>query len=114
MYKIYHNPQCSKSREVLEMLEKTGKAVEIVEYQKVGIKKSEIKKILELLDVPAMKIIRTKNQDWEIGDAHKKSSQKTLIRFIHEHPRCLQRPIVMKNERQAVIGRPASNVKELL
>ena len=114
MYKIYHNPQCSKSRAALELLEKTKKDIEVVNYIKTGISEEDIRRILELLDVPAMKIIRTKNQDWEIGDAHKDSSEKTLIRFIHEHPRCLERPIIIKNDREAVIGRPTENVRKLI
>ena len=40
---IYHNPKCSTSRQVLEMIEAAGYKVEVIEYLKAGWTKPRLK-----------------------------------------------------------------------
>jgi arsenate reductase len=58
MIKIYHNPRCSKSREGLKILEESGEDFLVVKYLDIPMKKEEIKKVLELLDISAEELIR--------------------------------------------------------
>jgi arsenate reductase len=46
---IYHNPRCSKSRAVLELLREQGHEPHIVEYLKNPPSESELEALLKLL-----------------------------------------------------------------
>ena len=51
--KVYHNPRCRKSREVLAILESKKCEVEIIEYLKNPLKVDELKQIVNLLNLNA-------------------------------------------------------------
>ena len=46
MIKIYHNPQCQKSRAGLEYLKAKGAGFEVVEYIKNPLTEKELEKLL--------------------------------------------------------------------
>lgn len=110
-YKIYHNPRCSKSRQALELLEKAGAKVEIVEYLKTGLKKKELEELFGMLKNPLKELIRTKEKEFD--KSTDLESKKSVIDAIYKTPKLLERPIVVKGKK-AVVGRPPENVKELL
>jgi arsenate reductase len=51
--KIYHNPRCSKSRETLEIIQKAGKEVEIIDYQNQVPTEKKLTAIIKLLGINA-------------------------------------------------------------
>ena len=57
-FKIYHNPRCSKSRQVLEMLNFKTKDLKIIKYLEDGIDIIELKSILNLNKISKDEIIR--------------------------------------------------------
>ncbi|TXK76844.1 arsenate reductase (glutaredoxin) [Mesonia sp. K4-1] len=113
MIKIYHNPRCSKSREGLKILEESGKDFLIVKYLDIPMKKEEIKKVLELLDISAEELIRKNEKVWKENYKDQDLSEEDLLEAMQEHPKLIERPIVANGEK-AVIGRPPEKIKEFI
>ncbi|MDR6300709.1 arsenate reductase (glutaredoxin) [Mesonia maritima] len=113
MIKIYHNPRCQKSREGLKILEESGKTFTIVKYLNQPLSKEEIEELLDLLDISAEELIRTKEKVWKENYKGKELSKEELIEAIQEHPKLIERPIVVKDDK-AIIGRPPEKIKEIL
>ena len=84
---IYHNPRCSKSRQTLELIRQAGVDPTIVLY----------------LEEPTA------------DDLPDTEDDAALAAWIANHPKVLERPIVVDDERRAaVVGRPPDNVQVLL
>lgn len=113
MIKIYHNPRCSKSREGLKILEESGNDFLIVKYLNIPMKKEEIKKVLELLDISAEELIRKNEKVWKENYKDQDLSEEDLLEAMQEHPKLIERPIVTNGEK-AVIGRPPEKIKEFI
>lgn len=113
MIKIYHNPRCKKSREGLAILEASGKDFKIIKYLDEVPSKDEIKSILEQLGISPIDLVRTQEKIWKESYKGKTLTNSELIKALHEHPKLIERPIVINNNK-AVIGRPPENIKEIL
>ena len=110
---IYHNPRCSKSRQTLTLLQDQGVDPEVVEYLKTPLSQAAVKKIVRQLNISAADLVRKKEKlfkelcpDGELTDAQ-------AIRLLAEHPRLMERPVVVAGN-AAAIGRPPENVLDLL
>jgi arsenate reductase len=115
---IYHNPSCSKSRKTLEIIRGHGVEPRIVEYLRTPPDAATILKLARLLQVPVEEIVRKDEPDYKAA-ARDESLQAPdgpeLAEWISRHPKVLQRPIVVDEERKmAVIGRPPEAVLGLL
>ena len=110
---IYHNPRCSKSREALKLLEEQGADVEVVKYLDTPPSKEELKSLLKILGISARELIRTKEAIYKELGLKEVEDEEKLIEAMVEHPRLIERPIVIKDGK-AVIGRPPQKVIELL
>ncbi|MEA3292621.1 MAG: arsenate reductase (glutaredoxin) [Pseudomonadota bacterium] len=111
---IYHNPRCSKSRTTLGLLEEQGVEPEIINYLETPPDAATLKKLLAMLGLSPRDILRKKEKEYrELGLADEGLSDNELIRAIIEHPRLMERPIVVKNGR-AALGRPPESVLEIL
>ncbi|WP_429020836.1 arsenate reductase (glutaredoxin) [Aeromonas allosaccharophila] len=110
---IYHNPRCSKSRETLALLEQRGIAPDVVLYLEQAPSEDEIRNLLSLLGFSdPRQLMRTKEDLYkELGLAD--VSGDALVSAMHQHPKLIERPIVIKNG-QARIGRPPEQVLEIL
>jgi arsenate reductase len=113
MIKIYHNPRCRKSREGLELLENTGKEFEIVKYLEDIPSKSELKEILGFLGMSPMELVRKNEAIWKENYKGKELSDDEIIAAMVEHPKLIERPIII-NGKKAVVGRPAEKINTLL
>ena len=69
MIKIYHNPRCRKSREALQILQESGKDFEIIEYLKESLSFDEVKAIIDLLNIPPIKLLRKNEAVLILGKA---------------------------------------------
>lgn len=110
---IYHNPRCRKSRETLQIIENKGAEYEVVKYLEEPLSESGLKKVLEKLNAKPGDIVRKQEKIFKENYKGKNLSDEVIIKAIAEHPKLMERPIVVKGEK-AVIGRPPENVKELL
>lgn len=112
-YTIYHNPRCTKSRQTLQLLKDQGIDPEVVEYLKDPPSRTELRKIVRALGIPARDLIRRKEKLFdEVGDTEARYSDSAAVNLLADHPRLIERPIVVKGDR-AVIGRPPEDILEL-
>jgi arsenate reductase (glutaredoxin) len=111
---IYHNPRCSKSRAALELLRDQGCEPRIVEYLKDPPSEAELVKILKLLDMEPRELMRRKEEEYTRENLDDPGlSRKQLIKALHDHPRLIERPIVLANGK-AALGRPPESVLDIL
>ncbi len=110
---IYHNPRCRKSRETLKLIQETGLVPTIVKYLENPPTAQELERILKQLGKRPIEIIRKGEAIYKEQFKGKDLSDQEWIQAMVEHPKLMERPIVVEGER-AIIGRPPENVKVLL
>lgn len=110
--KIYHNPRCRKSRETLELIKQNGIEPEIVEYLTEPVGESELKEVLAMLGIKAEQLLRKGETIFKENYKGKNLTEDEWIKAMIEHPKLMERPIVVKGNK-AVLGRPPENVKDL-
>jgi arsenate reductase len=111
---MYHNPRCSKSRTTLELLKTAGKEPQLVEYLKEPPTAETLNAILDMLGMEPRELMRKKEKEYtEAGLDNHDLSRDELIAAMVEHPRLIERPIVIANGK-AAIGRPPEKVLEIL
>ena len=113
--KIYHNPRCTKSRLSLELVQEKGFDPEVIEYLKTPPTEKEISEILKLLGMTAREVVRKGEaiyKEKNLADAS--VSEEDLIKAMHENPILIERPIVIIDNKRAVIGRPPENILKIL
>jgi arsenate reductase len=113
MIKIYHNPRCSKSREGLGILEKSGKKFEIFKYLEDIPSKKELKEVIGLLGIKPEKLLRKSEPIWKENFKGKTLTDSQIIDAMVAHPKLIERPIVISGNK-AVIGRPPQKILEIL
>ena len=113
MIKIYHNPRCRKSREGLAFLESSGLEFEVMRYLDNPPGTQEIEELLKALNIPPIDLVRKNEAIWKSDYKGKELSDSQVIEALSLHPKLIERPIVLKNNK-AVIARPAERINELL
>ena len=111
--KIYHNNRCSKSRQGLSILEDSNQKFEVVNYLDNPPTKKELKEILNMLGFTPIQLVRKNESIWKENYKNKELSDDDIINAMHEHPKLIERPIIVKGNK-AVIGRPPENINSLL
>ena len=110
---IYHNNQCSKSREALGILKDEGVDFEIIEYLKVEQSSNEIKDLLNKLGISANDLMRKGEKDYIENVKGKEVSEEKLVDLLVKFPKLIERPIVIKGNK-AIIGRPPTLVVDFI
>lgn len=111
---IWHNPRCSKSRQTLSLLREQGYEPEIVEYLKQPPSPARLQEVLTMLGLSAGDLIRKKDPQYKELDLRNfAGSEQQLIELMCEHPKLIERPIVI-HQQQARLGRPPEQVQEIL
>ena len=111
---IYHNPKCSKSRRVLEIIKSKNIEPTVILYLENKLSKTEVKNLLVKLNLTIRDIIRTGEKEYKDNNLkNEKLNKNELIDFLIKFPKLLERPIVIKNNK-AVIGRPPENILNFL
>lgn len=113
MIMIWHNPKCSKSREALKLLEEKGETFEVFKYLDTLPSREEIVALLAVLGLSARELMRTKEDLYYKLELAKITDEAQLINALVEHPKLIERPIVIEGNR-AVIGRPIEKVVEFI
>ena len=111
---IFFNPKCGTCQKVLAILNEKGINPKIVEYLRNPPSLKTLDGLVHLLRIPALDMLRAKEPVFEklhLSDG--KRSRKDLLRIVTENPVLLQRPIVLRGNRAAVIARPPEKVLEL-
>ena len=110
---IWHNPQCSKSRNAMELLEAKGLNTSVIKYLENVPTKEQIKAVLKKLNMKASQILRTGEDVYKELNLKQIDDEETLIDFMVENPILIERPIIIKGD-NAVIARPIENLEDLL
>lgn len=113
MIKIYHNSRCKKSREGLDIIEKSGKKFEVVKYLEDIPSKEELRSILSCLGISAENLVRKNEVVWKENYRSKILSEEEILDAMLLHPKLIERPIVV-NGNKAVIGRPPESIKTII
>ena len=111
--KIYHNPRCSKSREALSILQAKEIEIDIIKYLETSLSTKEVKSILRKLNIPAYSMIRKWEDVWQKKSKNKYLTNEEIIQLMVEHPRIIERPIVINQDR-AIIARPPAKVLTII
>ncbi len=112
--RIYHNPRCSKSRQTLQMLAEKGIAPEIIEYLKTPPSADELRELLNKLGMRPRDLMRRREPEYKASGADNPDlSDDQLIERMVEHPKLIERPIVVHDGKVA-LGRPPEKVLEIL
>jgi arsenate reductase len=111
-WKLYHNPQCSNSREALQMIQAAGVKCEVVEYLKTPPNREEIRRLIRELQGPIAELIRIKDVEFQ-ANPFDVNSEELVAERITSSPRLLERPILW-GPQGAVIGRPLERIRKAL
>jgi len=113
MIKIWHNNNCSKSREAKQILEDQNIEFEVFEYLKNTFTKNDIELIMLGMGITDPKdMLRKKEAEYKELDVENKSKDEILDIMVNT-PKLVERPIIIKKEK-AVIARPMENLTNLL
>jgi len=111
---IYHNPKCSTSKQVLEMIREAGHEPDIVDYLKAGWTKPQLKQLFAAAGLTPRQALRTKAKEAEeLGLLNPKVSDAKILDAMVEHPVLVERPFVV-TAKGALLARPKERVRELL
>lgn len=114
MLTIFHNPRCSKSRQTLALLEERDLNPEIVKYLETPPTPAQLQAVLEKLGLEARQLLRRTEAEYQtLGLADTSLPEAALIEAMCQHPKLIERPIVINGAR-ARIGRPPEQVLEIL
>ena len=112
-FTIYHNPRCSKSRNTLALLQEHGIEPDIVLYLETKPGVGEINGLLKKLGMPASHLVRRGEEAYKSCKLSPESTEEAMVAAMAEHPKLIERPIVVCGDR-AVLGRPPENVLQLI
>lgn len=105
---LFHNPRCSTSRHAYDELADAD--VEVIEYLKTPLDRTQLLALLDKLEDPPADLVRKdayfKQQGLQADDY---TSPDAVADLLVEHPRLMERPVIVRGER-AIIGRPKDRV----
>jgi arsenate reductase len=111
---IYHNPKCSTSKQVLEMIEAAGHKPAVVEYLKVGWTKPQLKQLFAAAGLTPRQALRTKAKEAEVlGLLDPRVSDAKILDAMVAHPVLVERPLVV-TPKGTRLSRPKEKVREIL
>lgn len=111
-YTIFHNPNCSTSRQVLQMIRDAGHEPEVVQYLKAGWTRAQLASLLKAMGKTPRDILRTREKlAGELGLAE--APAEKILDAMVAHPVLVERPIVVA-PKGAILARPKEGVAALL
>lgn len=110
---IYHNPRCRKSRETLDLLKEEGIEPTIVHYLDDHLSLDDLTHLTSLLDIEPLGLLRKGEAAYkELKAEGKLETNDDALQAMANHPKLIERPIVVHNN-AAAIGRPPETVLTL-
>ena len=112
---MWHNPRCSKSRQTLALLQEKGIEPEVVKYLETPPTAEELKEVIRMLGLASARdLVRKKEKEYkELGLDDPARTEDELIAAMVEHPRLIERPVVI-HDGKAALGRPPEQVLDIL
>jgi len=113
MIKIYHNPRCRKSREGLQIVEASEQPFKVVKYLENRLSEDNLREIISKLQIKPIDLVRKNEAIWKSEFKGKTLSDDEIIGALTTHPKLIERPIVV-TDNKAVVGRPPELIKDIL
>ncbi|MEG3638759.1 arsenate reductase (glutaredoxin) [Magnetococcus sp. PR-3] len=111
---IYHNPRCSKSRQTLQILQEKGIEPTVVEYLKTPLDKAGLQDLLTKLGKSPREILRKGEEAYKENNLKDTAlSDDQLLDAMVNHPKLMERPVVVHGDK-AALGRPPESVLDIL
>lgn len=111
---IWHNPKCSTSRKVLEVIRARGVELVIVDYVNAPPSVAAIKAVLEAMGMKPRDLLRRRGTPYDdLGLGDETLPDARLIEAMHAHPILIERPVV-RSPKGTRLCRPPEVVEELL
>ena len=111
---IHHNPDCGTSRNVLAIIEASGKTPVVVPYLDIGWTRSQLLALFAAAGLTPRSALRTtKSPAEELGLLDPSVDDETLLAAMLEHPVLVNRPIVC-TPKGVRLCRPSESVLDLL
>jgi arsenate reductase len=110
---VWHNPRCSKSRNGIKYLDEKGVEYEVRRYLDEPPTVEEIRELLKKLGMKPRELMRTKEKIYRELGLKEVEDEEKLIEAMSEHPKLIERPIVIRGDK-AVVARPETKIDELL
>ncbi|WAM49784.1 arsenate reductase (glutaredoxin) [Vreelandella venusta] len=114
MVTIYHNPNCSNSRNTLAMIKASGEDPEVIHYLETPPNREQLVALLAIMKMSPRELLRQKGalfDELKLSDSALNDDQ--LIDAMLAHPILINRPIVI-SQKGARLCRPPERVLELL
>ena len=111
---LFHNPNCSTSRHALDEVQAAGVDAEVVQYLKAPLDRAALLELMDQLEDPPADLVRKDGFFKDQGlDAADYTTPEAVADLLVEHPRLMQRPVLVKDGK-AIIGRPKDRVPTFL
>jgi arsenate reductase len=110
---LWFNPRCGSCRRALDLLRESGRDPELRRYLEEPPTVEELEALLSKLGLPPHAVARTSEDEYQALRLSERTPRDELVRALAQHPRILQRPILVHGGR-AVVGRPPERVLEIL
>jgi len=111
---VFHNPKCSTSRQVVEMIRDRGVEPRIVDYLKVGWTEAQLRELLSEMGALPRDILRIKGGlAQEMGLTDPEATDEAILGAMIADPVLVERPIV-RGPSGTVLARPKERVLEAL
>jgi arsenate reductase len=112
--RIYHNPDCGTSTNVLAMIRQSGVEPEIVEYLKTPPSRGELKDLIRRMGIAPRDLLRRKGTPYDdLGLDDPSLTDAQLLDAMMDHPILMNRPIVV-TDKGVKLCRPSETVLDLL
>ena len=112
--RIFYNPNCSKCRLTMDILNDKGANTTVVEYLKAPPNHAELVEVLDLLGIEPRELMRKHETPYKDNNLDNNDlSREQLIQAMIDNPVLIERPIIIKGNK-ATIGRPPEKVLDIL
>lgn len=109
---LWHNTRCSKSRDANNWLIENKIEFEFVDYMKTPVSESQLKDLLQKLQIEPIDLVRKKEKLFVTEFKDKNLNNDQLVSIMVKNPSLIERPIVVVDG-LAKIGRPLENIINL-
>jgi arsenate reductase len=111
---ILHHTGCSTSRHAVDEAAAAGLDAEVFQYLKAPLDRSALLDLIGALEDPPADLVRKDGFFKGLGlDPDDHTTPEAVADLLVEHPRLMQRPVLMRDGR-AIIGRPKDRVAAFL
>src|ERR1043165_4693288 len=99
---IYLNPECSKCKEALCMLEDRNEEIEIIRYLETPPSKKELQQLISQLGITAEQLVRKSEPVYLELFSEGKYSDEEWLEILASNPILIQRQIVTKHNKDII------------